>query len=46
MKGLTATLAATASLLFSGIVSSKITDPVTVKGNAFFVGNNRVSYLI
>ncbi|PUU72298.1 Glucanosyltransferase-domain-containing protein [Tuber borchii] len=41
MKGFTATLAATASLLFSGIASSKVTDPVTVKGNAFFVGNNR-----
>ncbi|RPA89559.1 hypothetical protein L873DRAFT_1721260 [Choiromyces venosus 120613-1] len=41
MKGFTATLVATAGLLFSGIASAKITEPVTVKGNAFFVGNNR-----
>ncbi|CAZ80423.1 unnamed protein product [Tuber melanosporum] len=41
MKGLTATLVATSSLLFSGIASSQITEPVTVKGNAFFVGNDR-----
>ncbi|KAG0634286.1 Glucanosyltransferase-domain-containing protein [Tuber brumale] len=41
MKGLPATLVATASLLFSGIASSKITEPITVRGNAFFVGNDR-----
>ncbi|PWW74066.1 Glycoside Hydrolase Family 72 protein [Tuber magnatum] len=41
MKGFTTALAATASLLFFGIASSKVTEPVTVKGNAFFVGDNR-----
>lgn len=35
--------AAAAAVAFSALASAAITTPVTVKGNAFFVGNNRVS---
>jgi hypothetical protein len=43
MKEFTAALTAVAALVLSGIASAKISTPVTVKGNAFFTGNDRVS---
>lgn len=34
--------AGVSALLFSGITYAKITTPITVKGNAFFAGSDRV----
>jgi hypothetical protein len=35
-------VAGCSALLFSGIALAKITTPITIKGNAFFAGNDRV----
>lgn len=42
MRTFSASAVAAAAVAFSSLASAAITTPITTRGNAFFVGNDRV----